>query len=39
MKRAVEFYSEGFKLCGDIYTPDDLRPGEGRHAKASFDPS
>ena len=21
MKRAVEFYSEGFKLCGDIYVP------------------
>ena len=32
MKRAVEFYSEGFKLCGDVYTPDDLRPGEVRAA-------
>ena len=32
MKRAVEFYSEGVKLCGDVYTPDDLRPGESRAA-------
>ena len=32
MKRAVEFYSEGTKLCGDIYTPDDLQPGESRAA-------
>ena len=32
MKRAVEFYSEGFKLCGDVYTPDDLGPGERRAA-------
>ena len=32
MKRAVDFYSEGFKLCGDVYTPDDLQPGEGRAA-------
>ena len=32
MKRPVEFYSEGFKLCGDIYTPDDLPPGEQRAA-------
>ena len=30
MKRAVEFYSEGFKLCGDVYTPDGLGPGELR---------
>ena len=30
MKRAVEFYSEGFKLCGDVYTPDGLAPGEQR---------
>ena len=30
MKRAVEFYSEGFKLCGDVYTPDGLAPGEIR---------
>ena len=32
MKRAVEFYSEGFKLQGDVYTPDDLAPGEQRAA-------
>ena len=32
MKRAVEFYSEGVKLCGDIYTPDGLQPGETRAA-------
>ena len=32
MKRAVEFYSEGFKLYGDVYTPDGLTPGEQRPA-------
>ena len=32
MKRPVEFYSEGFKLQGDIYTPDDLPSGEKRSA-------
>ena len=32
MKRAVEFYSEGFKLQGDVYTPDGLAPGERRAA-------
>ena len=32
MKRPVEFYSEGFKLCGDVYIPDDLSPGEKRAA-------
>ena len=32
MIRAVEFYSEGFKLRGDIYTPDDMHPGEKRAA-------
>ena len=32
MKRAVEFYSEGFKLQGDVYTPDDLPPEESRSA-------
>ncbi len=32
MKRAVEFYSEGFKLQGDVYTPGDLAPGERRAA-------
>ena len=30
MKRAVEFYSEGFKLCGDVYIPDGLSSGEKR---------
>ena len=32
MKRAVEFYSEGFKLVGDIYVPDGLPSGEHRAA-------
>ena len=32
MKRAVEFYSEGFKLYGDVYTPEGLTPGEKRAA-------
>ena len=32
MKRTVEFYSEGFKLCGDVYIPDGLSPGEKRAA-------
>ena len=32
MKRAVEFYSEGFKLYGDVYTPEDLAPGDKRAA-------
>jgi dipeptidyl aminopeptidase/acylaminoacyl peptidase len=30
MKRAVEFYSEGFKLVGDVYVPDGLPSGEQR---------
>ena len=30
MKRAVEFYSEGFKLYGDMFTPDGLTAGEKR---------
>jgi hypothetical protein len=30
MKRPVEFYSEGVKLRGDIYLPDDLQAGERR---------
>jgi len=30
MKRPVTFYSEGVKLAGDVYAPDDLRPGERR---------
>ncbi len=32
MKREVEFYSEGFKLCGDVYAPDGLHPEETRAA-------
>ena len=32
MKRAVEFYSEGFKLCGDVYLPTGLAAGEQRAA-------
>ena len=32
MKRAIEFYSEGFKLCGDVYVPDGLAAGETRSA-------
>jgi alpha-beta hydrolase superfamily lysophospholipase len=32
MKRADEFYSEGFKLVGDIYVPDGLPSGEQRAA-------
>jgi hypothetical protein len=30
MKRPIEFYSEGVKLRGDIYLPDDLQAGEKR---------
>ena len=30
MKRPVTFYSEGVKLVGDVYAPNDLRPGERR---------
>ncbi len=32
MKREIEFYSEGFKLCGDVYLPEGLVPGETRAA-------
>ena len=32
MKRAVEIYSEGFKLVGDVYVPDGLPSGELRAA-------
>ena len=32
MKRAIEFYSEGFKLQGDVYVPDELTAGETRSA-------
>jgi uncharacterized protein len=30
MKRAVEFYSEGVKLRGDVYLPEDLQPIDKR---------
>ncbi|HEU4371224.1 MAG TPA: alpha/beta fold hydrolase [Methylomirabilota bacterium] len=30
MKRPVTFYSEGVKLVGDVYLPDDLAPGQRR---------
>jgi hypothetical protein len=30
MKRAISFYSEGFKLDGDLYLPESLSPGERR---------
>ena len=32
MKRAIQFYSEGYKLWGDVYSPDNLKPGETRAA-------
>ena len=32
MQRAVEFYSEGFKLAGDFYPPEGLAAGERRAA-------
>ena len=32
MKSPVEFYSEGFKLQGDLYLPDDFSAGEPRSA-------
>jgi fermentation-respiration switch protein FrsA (DUF1100 family) len=30
MKNPVIFYSEGYRLVGDVYYPADLRPGEKR---------
>ena len=30
MKKAVSFYSEGVRLVGDVYYPDDLKPPERR---------
>ncbi len=30
MKKAVAFFSEGVRLVGDVYYPDDLRPREQR---------
>lgn len=30
MKTPVSFYSEGYRLVGDVYHPQDLRPGDRR---------
>jgi dipeptidyl aminopeptidase/acylaminoacyl peptidase len=30
MPKPVTFYSEGIKLAGDVFLPDDLKPGERR---------
>ena len=30
MQKPVTFYSEGVKLVGDVYLPEDLKPGERR---------
>jgi dipeptidyl aminopeptidase/acylaminoacyl peptidase len=30
MKRPITFYSEGFKLQGDLYLPDGIAPGDQR---------
>lgn len=30
MRQPISFYSEGVKLDGDLFLPDDLRPGERR---------
>lgn len=30
MKKPVSFFSEGVKLVGDVYYPDDVRPSEQR---------
>jgi dipeptidyl aminopeptidase/acylaminoacyl peptidase len=30
MKNSVTFYSEGYRLVGDVYAPADMRPGEQR---------
>lgn len=29
-RQAVQFYSEGLKLSGDLYLPENLKPGEQR---------
>ena len=29
-KKAVSFYSEGFRLVGDVYSPDDARASDRR---------
>ena len=30
MRQPVSFYSEGMKLDGDLFLPDDLQPGQQR---------
>jgi uncharacterized protein len=30
MPKPVTFYSEGIKLAGDVYLPEDIKPGERR---------
>lgn len=30
IERQIEFYSEGYKLCGSLYFPDDYQMGTGR---------
>lgn len=30
MSTPIHFYSEGYRLVGDLYLPDDLKPGEQR---------
>ena len=30
MKKAVTFYSDGVRLSGDVYFPEDLEPGDRR---------
>ena len=30
MKKAIHFYSDGIRLVGDLYYPDDLKPSETR---------
>lgn len=30
MQNSVTFYSEGYRLVGDVYSPTDLQPGEQR---------
>ena len=32
MQKPIEFYSEGVKLKGDLFLPDNLKPGESRAA-------
>ena len=30
MKKAINFYSEGFRLVGDVFYPEGLKPGAPR---------